>query len=96
MNSWFNRSHSALSTLNFSFFLGLIALALVIFFAPGAASYVMDSMIYVTAAEQFSSGHGLMSTNFGLIPIEKDFIPLTFYPPGLPFLIAFFPFVGAK
>jgi len=79
---------------NFSIFLGLIALVFVIFFAPGAASYVMDSMIYVTTAEQFFSGHGLISTNFGLTPVEKDFIPLTFYPPGFPFLITFFRLLG--
>jgi len=94
MDNQLKRRLFELSMLNVSFFLGLMALVLVIFFAPGAASYTMDSMIYITAAEQFSAGGGLMSTNFGLTPVEKDLIPLTFYPPGFSFLIAFFRLLG--
>ena len=79
-------------------FLLLAALlaALVLVLAPGGAAYTVDSLTYISAAQQLLAHHGLRVTAFNLTPFDQNYVPMTLHPPGFSLLIALLGLVGIK
>ncbi len=72
----------------------LLALGSWLILFPYTMPYTTDSAAYIEAARYFRQGQGLLVTNYGLNPIEKDLYPLDVFPPAYPFLIYAFTWLG--
>jgi len=77
--------------------LASISFALLLFillFSQWGFPFTTDSFICISTAQQVRAFHGLVFTNFFVIPPQPDYVPVILEPPGYALLIALVSLMG--